>query len=225
MSLSLVVGCGFSSQRNLCKRQGIVAVDIDKEKIVLAKKADPQTHFVVSDARFLPLTPGFFGDIVCIEVLEHIVNYELALLNIVRLRPREIYLTFPTELKEKLLVKTSKVYREQHWKTVHVAIVQPRKVVSILKKHGYQVKVDVRPGSMALIRATMSTIFDLSNFDYEIPEIGFVSFRQEKLLYRLIALLSTVFGLILGRILYVPWKLFKIKTLHDSYIIRAHADF
>ena len=221
----MVVGCGFSSQRNLCKSQEIVAVDVDKEKIVYAKRDDPQADFIVSDGRFLPFRSDLFDDVVCIEVLEHIVNYEHALLSIVMLRPREIYLTFPTELKEKILVKTSKVYRKRHWKAVHVAIVQLHKVVSILEEHGYEVKVDVRPGSMTLIRATMSALFDLFKFEYEIPETGFVSFQQEKLLYRVVVFFSTVFGLILGRLLYIPWKLFRMKTLHDSYIVRAHGDF
>lgn len=224
MGSSLVVGCGFSSQRNLCKGQEIVAVDVDKEKIVHARQGDPQAHFLVSDGRFLPFRSDLFNDVVCIEVLEHIENYEGALLSIVMLRPREIYLTFPTELKEKILMKMSKVYRERHWKTVHVAIVQLDQVVSILHKHGYGVEVDVRPGSMTLIRAMMSVVFDFFKFDYEIPETGLVSFEQEKLLYKVIVFLSTGFGLVLGRMFYVPWKLFKIRTLHDSYIIHAHAD-
>ena len=104
------------------------------------------------------------------------------------------------------------------------AIMQPHKVVSILKKHRYEEEVDVRLGSMTLKRAFLSLLCELFKFDYEIAGIGFVSFRQEKLLYRVIVFFSTGFGLVLGRILYIPWKLFRIRTLHDSYIIRAHTD-
>jgi ubiquinone/menaquinone biosynthesis C-methylase UbiE len=61
---------------------------------MVAREKDPYAHYVVGDARALPFRNGFY-DVVCTDVLEHIINYEVVLKEIVSLMPNFIYLRFP----------------------------------------------------------------------------------------------------------------------------------
>jgi hypothetical protein len=218
---SLVVGCGYTSQRGLCKSKEIVATDFDKAKIKKAKRQDQKADYVVCDALFLPFRSDFFNDIICTEVLEHIMAYEKVIHGIAELKARFIYLRFPTETREKLLIKASKVYREQVWGKIHVRIVKPTKVINILEKYGYEVHRDLSDASSTLVRLFLHSFLEVIKCDYEIPEIGSVSFSQERRLYKfIIYILPKVFGR-LGHITYWIYKLFGLETLHDSYLIFA----
>jgi len=217
---SLVIGCGYSSQRSLCRSEEIVATDIDTLKINKAKRQDRNADYIVCDALFLPLRSNFFYDIICTEVLEHIATYEKVVYNIVELKAEFIYLRFPTEAREKLLIKASKVYREQVWGKNHVRIVEPVKVIDILEKSGYEAHKDLTHAVSTLVRLLLQSLLEAIKCNYEIPEIGLVNFPEERPLFRVIVRMSSILGQF-GRITHWIYRLFKLQTLHDSYIIFA----
>jgi hypothetical protein len=217
---SLAIGCGLTSQRDLCKCDEIVGVDIDKKKIFEARKSDQLAHYVICDARFLPLRPGRFEDIVCTDVLEHIAEYERVLINMVKLKPHFIYLRYPTEVREKLLIKGSKVYREQHWGKIHVTIVKTEKIVNLLKEEGYEISVGLTPATSTFNRLILQVLLEKLGIRYEIPDLGFISFSENRRLYRFLAWVSSLMGSI-GYLTYFLWRYLKIATIHDNYIVRA----
>jgi len=215
---SLVIGCGYTSQRDLCRSKEVIAIDIDATKVKKAKKLDQNTYYIVCDALFLPFRPCFFVDVICTDVLEHIMTYEKVVGNIAELKANLVYLRFPTEAREKLLIKTSRVYREQHWGKIHVSIVQPAKVIEILKNFEYSAHKDFTSATSTLTRLVMQILLEAVKCDYRIPEIGLVSFPEERSLWKLIVCASRLFGM-LGNITFLLYKLSRIETLHDSYII------
>jgi hypothetical protein len=217
---SLVVGCGYTSQRGLCRSKEIVATDLDKAKIKKAKRQDQKADYVVCDALFLPFKSDFFNDIVCTEVLEHITAYEKVIHDIAELRARFIHLSFPTETREKLLIKASKVYREQVWGKDHVRIVEPTKVIDVLESYGYEVHKDLTHGVSTFVRLFMQPLLEAIKCNYEIPEIGSFHFLQERPLYRFIDRAASMLGQI-GHVTYWIYKLFGLETLHDSCLIFA----
>jgi len=160
------------------------------KKVKIARRQDSRAHFIVCDALFLPFRPNSFNDIVCTEVLEHIPSYKKIIHNITKLAPKSIYLSFPTENREILLIKASRVYRERHWGKIHVRIVSTSEVINILKNYGYEVQIKRLQGTSTLHRLLAQSVLERINCDYDIPEIGFVSFRHTRLLYRFIVYVS-----------------------------------
>jgi ubiquinone/menaquinone biosynthesis C-methylase UbiE len=217
---SLVVGCGYTSQRDLCRCDEVFALDVDKEKILIAQKKDRNVHYAVCDARFLPLRSNCFEDVICTETLEHIINYEKVLFNILELKPGFIYLTYPTETREKLLVKISRVYAEQTWGKVHVEIVDTEKVVKLLQNYGYFVEVDFSSAESTLRRIFLQKTLEILHISYSIPDLGFITIQNEKFIHKLLIFSFSIVSRI-GKLSYYFWKVFKIQTLHDSYIIKA----
>jgi hypothetical protein len=218
---SLVIGCGYSSQRALCKCDYVVCLDIDKEKLRIAKKRDPCAHYVVGDAQLLPFRSKCVYDAVCTDVLEHILCYEQVVVNIAKLSPKVIYLRFPTETREKLLIKVSRTYREEHLHKVHVVIVRPKKVIELLKRNGYEVNLDLTLGSSTLTRIILHSFFEKLGIKYRIPEIGLIKFEKECISYEAFAYVCSFLGLLISLPLFLLWKFFHIKTIHDGWIILA----
>jgi len=216
---SLVIGCGYTSQRSLCRANSIVCLDIDIEKIIIARKKDPFAYYIVCDARALPFREGAFYDVVCTDVLEHIINYEVVLKEIVKLKPKFIYLMFPTEAREKLLISCSKIYREEHWGKIHVRIVDVKEVAKFLLEHGYIVNIELTSASSTLQRIFLQKLLETFDVPYKIPEIGLVEFKATHLL-KFLVLLSMVIAQF-GSISYFIWKFLRVQTLHDGYIISA----
>ena len=218
---SLVVGCGYTSQRDKCETDKIVATDIDKEKILVAKKKDSQAYFVVCNALFLPFNfkANVFEDVICTDVLEHLKEYGRVVRNLIELNPNKIYLRFPTREREALLAKVSKVYRTQHAGKIHVAIVKLDYVVDTLKNSGYEVRVDVTPATSTFTRCFLHSILEKFKIEYQIPELGLVTFSQKKLFLNILIRVSIIFGQLFGYIPYLLWKVLRIRTIHDNYII------
>jgi hypothetical protein len=217
---SLVIGCGNTSQRHLCKCDEVLAFDIDTQKVIKARKNDPYAYYLICDARFLPLGLVSFEDIVCTDVLEHIIDHEKVLRNIAWLKPHSIYLKYPTEIREKLLIRGSKVYREQHWGKIHVTVVQTSKIKRLLEKEGYEIHFEPTAANGTLNRLILQSLLEKLRIRYEIPDLGFISFSQDRTLYKLLVFLCYEIGLI-GHITRFLWKLLKIETIHDDYIVRA----
>lgn len=220
LQLSLVIGCGYTSQRKLCSCNQILALDLDCDKILCAKKSDPKAFYLNCDVRFLPFREGMFFDIICSDILEHIRNYTYVLKKILQLRPIFIYLRFPTETREKLLVKISRVYAEQIWGKIHIGIVDVQKITKILESQGYIVEIELTSAGSTLMRIFLQKILEIFHITYAIPDIGLVVIPNEKSIHKLLIYFSSVIAH-LGKLSYYFWKLFKIKTLNDNYIVKA----
>jgi hypothetical protein len=218
--LSLIIGCGYTSQREMCRCDQVLAFDIDKERIFQARRKDRRAHYAVCDARFLPLRSGHFEDVVCTDVLEHIADYEKVLLNIIRLKPRFIYLRYPTETREKLLIRASRVYREQHWGKIHVTIVGTKRVTDILDKKGYEARIELTSATSTFNRLILQSLLEKLRIRYRIPDLGLVEFFEERALNRFLVFISRQIG-ILGNLTHLLWKYLRIATIHDNYIVRA----
>jgi hypothetical protein len=210
---SLVIGCGYTSQRSSCRCNEVVAIDIDKEKILRAKEGDRDAHYVVCDARSLPLRSGCFEDLVCTDVLEHIADYREVLFNIAELEPRFIYLRYPTETREKLLIKGSRIYREQHWGKIHVTIVKTRRVVDVLERKSYNVEVEFALATSTFTRLILQGILELFGFKYKIPDVGLLSFSEDRSLFRFLVFLSGYLGYLMGHVTRF--------LIHDNVILYA----
>jgi hypothetical protein len=204
----------------MCRCDQILAFDIEKKKILQAKRNDRNANYALCDARFLPLRSGQFEDVVCTDVLEHIVDYKKALFNIIKLKPRFIYLTYPTETMEKLLTRGSRVYREQHWGKIHVTIVQTKMVTDILDKKGYRVRIELTSATGILSRLILQFLLEKLHIAYEIPDLGLVDFLDERALNRFLVFISRRIGL-LGNLTRFLWKYLRITTIHDKYAVRA----
>jgi hypothetical protein len=210
----LVIGCGYTSQRDKCLTDKVVATDIDRGKISVAKKGDPKAYFVVCDALSLPFKANVFEDVICTDVLEHLREYKKAILEIINLNPNKIYLRFPTKEREALLARVSQVYRTQHLGKIHVTIVDPHWIVEILEKRSYDVKIEVTDASSTLARCFLHSILEKFKIEYQIPEIGFINFFAKKKYYYILIYASAFFGKIFGYLPYLLWKVLKIKTVH-----------
>jgi hypothetical protein len=218
---SLVVGCGYSSQRIFCQCDSVVCLDIDKRKLHIAKNGDPHAHYIVGDAQLLPFRKECFYDIICTDVLEHILSYDKVLCGIIELSPKVIYLRFPTEIREKLLINISRIYRIKHWHKIHVVIVDRKKVMKLLENFGYKVNLDVTLGSSTLSRIILHSFLEKLRVNYRIPEIGLVELEKKSISYEVLAHICTFLGFIISLFPFMLWKFFKLRTIHDGYIILA----
>jgi len=190
------------------------------KKVKIARRQDSRAHFIVCDALFLPFRSNSFNDIVCTEVLEYIPSYKKIIHNITKLAPKSIYSSFPTENREILLIKASRVYRERHWGKIHVRIVDVRSVVQTLLDHGYIVDIDLTSARSTLERIFLQKTLEILRIPYKIPDVGLVEFPTENLIYKFIVQASTIMGTF-GIVSRLIWKFFKVQTLHDNYIISA----
>jgi len=73
----LDIGCGIGDLIATLSKQGIVVdgTDVSLSALRVARNATRQSNFVLSDARWLPFRDGYYGVVVCSEVLEHIEEH------------------------------------------------------------------------------------------------------------------------------------------------------
>ena len=221
---SLVVGCGKSSQRESCEYDSIIALDIEKSKLNKAKKQDPDAQYIAADARHLPLkNRSNIAQVVCTEVLEHVSNYEKVLYEITNVEPQSILITSPTELKEKILERSAgRTYREQlHLPNCvgHVSHVKLEQVSKIMSKQGYEIRVDFSSANILVRYMFLTNLFDLVDCKYKVDAYGLFQYTYPKTVYRKIEQVSDKLCRLVGDIPYILWKLLKIRTVHDSYML------
>lgn len=220
---SLVVGCGKSNQRELCKYDSIVALDMDKTKLKAAKTQSPDAQYIAADARHLPLKKkSNVAHVVCTEVLEHVSNYEKVLDEITNVEPQSILITFPTELKEKILERSAgRTYREQLRSpnyVGHVSRVKLEQVSKIISEQGYEIKVDLSSANILVKYMFLTNLFDLVLCKYEVDDFGSFLYTHPKTIYEKIEQVSNKLCR-LGEMPYILWKLLRIRTVHDSYML------
>jgi ubiquinone/menaquinone biosynthesis C-methylase UbiE len=75
----LIVGCGAGADLSVVSG-GVVAFDLSTSAVQRAKDSSPLAKFLVADACDLPFTHASFDVVICSEVLEHLPDPELAVI-------------------------------------------------------------------------------------------------------------------------------------------------
>lgn len=216
---SLVIGCGIKSQRNLCSCSNLVAFDINHFFVEEAKRTDPLASYVVADARFIPFKSHAFFDIVSTEVLEHIRDYRKSVDEILRLDPKMVFLTFPTEMSDQIISAFSKTYAETA-RRIHVSIIDIHYLKQKFLKNGYSVSVSLS-WAFNMIRASLlCALLDVLHIDYSINEVGQLTFKNKRRIYDFLVKSILIISR-LGAITALIWRVFRLRTFHDSYKFRA----
>ena len=60
--VSLIIDCGCTSQRDICRCDRVLVFDIDKERILQARRNDQNAHHAVCDVLFSRLCPSQIED-------------------------------------------------------------------------------------------------------------------------------------------------------------------
>ncbi|MBF6589310.1 MAG: class I SAM-dependent methyltransferase [Ktedonobacterales bacterium] len=83
----LDLGCAFGFATRLLRRRGYEAVGVDGsgEYIARARRADPQSTYLVADATHVPLPDADFDGVLFLDVLEHLPDERAAIGEIARL--------------------------------------------------------------------------------------------------------------------------------------------
>ena len=121
MKRVLDIGCGngnllnYIAKRN--KRDLLFGIDIGKEIIDRANKNKfcNREKFILGDGKKLDFEDGFFDEVYCYEVLEHVENLDEVLSEIKRVLKKDgkLKITVPLEESEKILIKYNKNYPNQ----------------------------------------------------------------------------------------------------------------
>lgn len=151
----LDAGCGRGdfAQKFLRARGHVVAVDVIPEYIESAKRRFGQGDGIewrCQGLEELSVEWGSFDEVYCIEVLEHVTNYERSLDNVVRaLKPGgRLVMSVPHPRSERIFRRLDPEYFSPK---MHQRLLPPRKLKRDLRTRGLQVqKVHVR-GFLAVI--------------------------------------------------------------------------
>lgn len=83
----LDLGCAFGFATHMLRRRGYDAVGVDRSPayIARARRADPQTTYLVADAAHVPLPDASFEGLLLLDVLEHLPAERSALAEAARL--------------------------------------------------------------------------------------------------------------------------------------------
>lgn len=76
---------------------GITGLEYAEEAISIAEVMNPSVQYVQGDITQMPLKNNSYDIILCTEVLEHLVNPEKALDEMLRVAKRFLYITVPHE--------------------------------------------------------------------------------------------------------------------------------
>lgn len=92
-------GEGFTIDRLQKEQIGkeIEGVEFMQEAIDLGKQHHPNAHIIQGDIHKLPYPDNSFDTVICTEVLEHVVEPEKALQELVRVSSKYVVLTVPSE--------------------------------------------------------------------------------------------------------------------------------
>jgi len=217
---SLVIGCGMRWQRHLCLCSNLIALDIDPLFVKYsAKKVDPQASYVIADARFLPFKSQAFFDIISTEVLEHIKDYRKTVEEIIRLDPKVVFLTFPTETTDQVISAFSKTYAKAA-RAGHVSIVDVKYLERKFLENDYSVSVNLSWAWNTMRVSTLFLLLDILCKDYSVNVVGALIFKNKRKIYDFLWKFTKVISR-LGVVTALAWRVFRLRTLHDSYKFRA----
>lgn len=129
----LDLGCGTGNTLEAYTSDEKIGIDIDPENIEICKQKMPSGTWILGDISTISLEPYIPLDtIVCIEVLEHIQNWQAVLENLSQAQSgAKLLITVPFAPNEKKLLEK----RPQYWKEIgHVNFFYGKEIADILQK-------------------------------------------------------------------------------------------
>jgi 2-polyprenyl-3-methyl-5-hydroxy-6-metoxy-1,4-benzoquinol methylase len=90
-------------------------VDLSSESIAILRAKYPNVTAIVARAEDLDFVDGFFDEICCFDVLEHVDDLDLVMLHIKRLLSQDgmLYIEVPYDRSEQMLLGVNPDYHTQ----------------------------------------------------------------------------------------------------------------
>lgn len=141
----LDIGChaAFLTERILKDREfsKLYGIDISKDAIKKAKKRIPEGIFKIANIHSLPFEKNYFQTVLCIEVLEHIENPELALSEIKRVLKKngKAIILVPTD--STLFKIIWKIWTSVYpvWQHTHIQSYHHNSLETLIKKNSFTI--------------------------------------------------------------------------------------
>ena len=118
-------------------------VDVHKKAIEYGKKTYPQISFFHADAHRLPFPQNFFDIVVCMEVLEHVVDPQKIMEEIKRTaKPNGMIIVSMDSgnLLFALAWSVWKKFKGKVWQEAHLHKFTPGKLDKLFKKTGFKIE-------------------------------------------------------------------------------------
>lgn len=139
MVLHIGIAHGHTSRYLAAHNVEVIVSDIEFKYVQKAKESIHINKAVAADIQTLPYRNSSFDAVVCLEVLEHVPDYQNALSEMNRIMKAngKLYLSVPTRYTE-LLYKTF----NPDWLELctHLNVFSKEVVFSLVKKYGFQVE-------------------------------------------------------------------------------------
>jgi ubiquinone/menaquinone biosynthesis C-methylase UbiE len=135
----LDIGCGIGQNLNLLSKKGnYYGIDISSKNIENNKKKFPKYKFAVADITNKTIfKDGFFDQIFCYDVLEHVDNLDNALNEIYRIinkKTGKLIIEVPTYFSEYIFIKLNPNYNDQ---VGHKRNLKENEWIEIIQKHSF----------------------------------------------------------------------------------------
>lgn len=135
----LDVGCGIGQNLNILSQKGTYyGIDISPENIKNNQKKFSQYKFIIADITNKTIfKDGFFDQIFCYDVLEHVDNLDNALSEIYRIINKttgKLIVEVPSYFSETIFIKLNPKYNDQ---VGHKRCLTENKWIEKIRKHGF----------------------------------------------------------------------------------------
>lgn len=144
----LDLGCGVGWCINSLSKFGtVIALEISKKKLKMAKSNHGQANFILADAQYLPFKARSFDIVIIKDVLEHILNDEGVIDEVSQVSKNDslLLLYVPISLKEATISIEALIHRLAGYsidaEVGHVRRYTVRGIIKILEKKGFKVTI------------------------------------------------------------------------------------
>ena len=93
----LDAGCGEGLVLGRLQSPRVVGIDLDRQRIILAKSSQPDSALAVANVQRLPFARASFDLVIMLEVFEHVGNPETALMEVARVSRKYLLASVPNE--------------------------------------------------------------------------------------------------------------------------------
>ena len=93
----LDAGCGEGLVLGRLQSPRVVGIDLDRQRIILARASQPQSAVAVANVQRLPFSHASFDLVIMLEVFEHVGNPQAALKEVARVSRKYLLASVPNE--------------------------------------------------------------------------------------------------------------------------------
>jgi SAM-dependent methyltransferase len=93
----LDAGCGEGLVLGRIQSPQVVGIDLDRQRVILARASQPRPSVAVANVERLPFAPASFDLVIMLEVFEHVGNPETALKEVARVSREYLLASVPNE--------------------------------------------------------------------------------------------------------------------------------